>query len=66
MKNFILGFIVALILGAWVTLAITGVISLKVAILVPLCLVVGGALGILIADFWRLYINKVKIAREVK
>ena len=47
MKNFILGFIVALILGAWVTLAITGVISLKVAIIAPVCLVVGALACIL-------------------
>lgn len=41
MKGFILGFIVALILGAWVTLAIVGVISLKIAIIVPVCLICG-------------------------
>lgn len=33
MENFILGIIVTLIIGAWVTLAIVGVISVKTAIL---------------------------------
>jgi hypothetical protein len=45
MKNFILGIIVALIIGAWITLAMVGVISVKTAILVP----VGIAIGLLIA-----------------
>ena len=45
MKNFILGIIVALVIGSWVTLAVVGVISIKTAILVP----VGIAIGILIA-----------------
>ena len=46
MKNFILGFIVALILGAWVTLAIVGVISLKTAIIIPVCLIIGSIIGL--------------------
>lgn len=33
MKNFILGIIVTLIIGAWVILAVVGVISIKTAIL---------------------------------
>jgi hypothetical protein len=41
MKNFILGIIVTLIIGAWVTLAIVGVISVKTAILVPVGIVIG-------------------------
>lgn len=45
MENFILGIIVTLIIGAWVTLAIVGVISVKTAILVP----IGIFIGLLIA-----------------
>ena len=45
MKNFILGIIVALVIGTWITLAVVGVISVKTAILVP----VGIAIGLLIA-----------------
>ena len=41
MKNFILGIIVALVIGAWVTLAVIGVISVKTAILVPVGIVIG-------------------------
>ena len=41
MKKFIVGFICGLLICGWVTLAITGVISVKVAIIVPLCLVLG-------------------------
>ena len=47
MKNFILGIIVTLIIGAWVILAVVGVISVKTAILVP----VGIVIGFLIAFF---------------
>lgn len=47
MKNFILGIVVTLIIGAWVILAVIGVISVKTAILVP----VGIVIGFLIA-FW--------------
>lgn len=46
MKNFILGIIVALIIGAWVTLAVVGVISVKTAILVPVGIVVGFLIAI--------------------
>ena len=49
MKNFILGIIVILIVGAWVTLAVVGIISVKTAILIP----VGIAIGFLIA-MWLL------------
>lgn len=49
MKNFILGIIVTVIIGAWITLAVVGVISVKTAILVP----VGIVIGLLIA-FWLL------------
>lgn len=41
MKGFILGIIVTLIIGAWVTLAVVGVISVKTAILVPVGIVIG-------------------------
>lgn len=41
MKTFILGVIVTLIIGAWVTLAVVGVISVKTAILVPVGIVIG-------------------------
>ena len=49
MKNFILGIIVTVIIGAWITIAVVGVISVKTAILVP----VGIVIGLLIA-FWLL------------
>ena len=49
MKNFILGIIVTLIIGAWVTLAVVGVISVKTAILVPVGIVIGIVIGLLIA-----------------
>lgn len=42
MKQFILGFITALIIGTWICLAITGIISIKTAILVPAGIVIGG------------------------
>ena len=48
MKKFILGFISALIIGAWVALAITGIISLKTAIIVPVCILAGLVIGIFI------------------
>jgi len=47
MKNFILGIIVTLIIGAWVILAVVGVISIKTAILVPVGIVIG-----LLISFW--------------
>jgi hypothetical protein len=46
-KNFILGIIVTLIIGSWITLAVVGVISVKTAILVP----VGIVIGLLIASW---------------
>lgn len=46
MKNFLLGIILTLIIGGWITLAVIGVISVKVAIVVPVALVVGAILGI--------------------
>ena len=52
MKNFILGIIVTLIIGAWITLAVVGVISVKVAIIVPVALIVGAILA-----FWLFFTN---------
>ncbi|MBO7518627.1 MAG: hypothetical protein J6T31_05905 [Methanobrevibacter sp.] len=46
MKNFILGVIATLLIGGWITLTVVGVISVKVAIIVPVALVVGAFLGI--------------------
>lgn len=46
MKNFILGIILTLIIGGWITLAVVGVISVKFAIIVPVTLVVGAFLGL--------------------
>ena len=40
MKNFILGIIVTVIIGAWITLAVVGVISVKTAILIPVGIVI--------------------------
>ncbi len=48
MKGFILGIIVTLIIGGWVTLAITGVISIKAAILVPVGIIIGLALAMIL------------------
>lgn len=41
MKNFIFGVISAAIIGVWILLVYVGIISIKTAILVPLCLVLG-------------------------
>lgn len=41
MKGFVLGVILTLIIGAWVILAIVGVITVKTAILVPVGMVIG-------------------------
>ena len=52
MRNFILGIILTLIIGGWITLAVVGVISVKVAIILPVVLVVGAFLGI-----WLLFVG---------
>lgn len=53
MKNFILGIIVALIIGAWITFAVVGVISVKTAILVPVGIVIGLLIAVwLFGLFW--------------
>ena len=54
MKHFILGFITALIIGIWVCLAVTGIISVKTAILIPAGMVIGGLFTIgLISFMWH-------------
>ena len=52
MKNFIIGVIATLLIGGWITLAVVGVISVKIAIIVPVALVVGAFVGI-----WLLFSN---------
>ena len=55
MKNFILGIIVALVIGTWVTIAVVGVISVKTAILVPVGIVMGIFIAILLFGLlWNL------------
>ena len=54
MKNFILGIIFTLIIGAWITLAIVGIISVKTAILVPVGIVIGLLVAVLLFElFWN-------------
>lgn len=48
MKNFVLGFICAVIIGVLILLVYMGIISLKTAIIVPLCSGCGVFVGILI------------------
>lgn len=52
MKNFILGIIITLIIGVWVTLAIVGVISVKTAILIPFGIVTGLLIAIWLLGLW--------------
>ena len=52
MKNFILGIIVTLIIGAWVILAVVGVISVKTAILVPVGIVIGLLIAMWLFGLW--------------
>ena len=52
MKNFILGIIVTLIIGAWITLAVVGVIPVKTAILIPVGIVIGVLITIWIFGLW--------------
>lgn len=52
MKNFILGIIITLIIGAWITLAVVGVISVKTAILVPVGIVLGFLLALFLFGLW--------------
>lgn len=52
MKNFILGIIVSLIVGAWVTLAVVGIISIKTAILVPVGIVIGVLIAAWLFGLW--------------
>lgn len=52
MKNFIFGIIITLIIGAWFTLAVVGVISAKTAILVPVGIVIGLLLAMWFFGMW--------------
>ena len=52
MKTFVLGIIVTLIIGVWITLAIVGVISVKTAILIPVGIVLGLLLGMWLFGMW--------------
>ena len=52
MKNFILGVVITLIIGAWVTFAVIEVISIKTAILVPVGIVIGLLVAILLFGLW--------------
>lgn len=52
MKNFILGIIVTLVIGAWITLAVVGVISVKTAILIPVGIVLGLLIAIWLFNLW--------------
>lgn len=54
MKGFIFGFISALLVGGWITLAVVGIISVKVAILVPVGILLGFIIAILVFGCcWR-------------
>lgn len=48
MKYFILGFFLALIIGVWVMLAIMGFITVKIAIIVPTCIAIGGFIAFVV------------------
>ena len=52
MKNFILGMIVTLIIGVWITLAVVGIISIKTAILVPVGIAIGLIIAIWLLGIW--------------
>ena len=53
MKTFVLGIITTLIIGAWITLAVVGVISVKTAILVPIGIFIGLLIAVwLFGLFW--------------
>lgn len=52
MKNFILGIIVTVIIGTWITLAVVGVIQVKTAILIPVGIVIGLLIAIWLLGLW--------------
>lgn len=52
MKTFVLGFIIALLIVGWVVLAITGVISVKTAIIIPLGIIIGIGLAMFLFGLW--------------
>lgn len=51
MKGFIFGFVTALLIGGWVTLAVVGIISVKVAVLLPVGILIGFIITVLIFTF---------------
>lgn len=52
MKNFLLGIILTLIIGGWITLAVLGVISVKTAIIVPVGIVIGFLIAMWLFGLW--------------
>ena len=52
MKYFLFGFITALIIGGWIALAIIGVISVKMAITIPVGIIVGIVLTLFLFGLW--------------
>ena len=52
MKYFLSGFITALIIGGWITLAIIGVISVKTAVIIPIGIIVGIGLTLFLLGLW--------------
>lgn len=52
MKTFVLGVITALLIVGWVVLAITGVISVKTAIIIPIGIIIGIGLTLFLLGIW--------------
>lgn len=52
MKKFILGVVITLIIGTWVTLAVVEIISIKTAILVPVGIVIGVLIATWLFGLW--------------
>ena len=52
MKNFILGIVITLIIGAWITLAVVGIISIKTAILIPVGIGIGFVIAMWLFGLW--------------
>lgn len=52
MKTFLLGVITALLIVGWVVLAITGVISVKTAITIPIGIIIGIGLALFLLGIW--------------
>lgn len=51
MKGFIFGFVTALLIGGWITLAVVGIISVQAAILCPVGILLGFIIAVLIFTF---------------